>query len=208
MVKARKGERYNNYDNSDDAGDIAKIEEGIEENLLGELIDGRVLVKVGMEELSRRGYGYREESSKNYYLYMYEALYLLYNNKMSVIKGDRELTFDELVDGALEYDATALTKFLVYRDLRSRGYVAREGFGFNDDFRVYERGEYGTKPARYIVTALNEGREIKIDNLSSMVEQISTMGKEPIIAVIERRGEVIYYKVGKMHFSDRGKVNT
>ena len=26
------------------------------------------------------------------------------------------------------------------------------------------------------------------------------MGKEPIIAVIERRGEVIYYKINKMNF--------
>ena len=28
------------------------------------------------------------------------------------------------------------------------------------------------------------------------------MGKEPIIAVIERRGEIIYYKVNKMNFSE------
>ncbi len=26
------------------------------------------------------------------------------------------------------------------------------------------------------------------------------MGKEPIIAVIERRGEIIYYKINKMNF--------
>ena len=26
------------------------------------------------------------------------------------------------------------------------------------------------------------------------------MGKEPIIAVIERRGEVIYYKISKINF--------
>ena len=28
------------------------------------------------------------------------------------------------------------------------------------------------------------------------------MGKEPIIGVIERRGEVIYYKINKMNFFD------
>jgi len=27
------------------------------------------------------------------------------------------------------------------------------------------------------------------------------MGKEPIIAVIERRGEVIYYKISKINFN-------
>ena len=28
------------------------------------------------------------------------------------------------------------------------------------------------------------------------------MGKEPIVAVIERRGEVIYYKISKMNFQE------
>jgi tRNA-intron endonuclease len=27
------------------------------------------------------------------------------------------------------------------------------------------------------------------------------MGKEPIVAVIERRGEVIYYKISKINFN-------
>ena len=31
-----------------------------------------------------------------------------------------------------------MSVFLVYRDLRSKGYVAKEGFGFGNDFRVYE----------------------------------------------------------------------
>ncbi len=37
-------------------------------------------------------------------------------------------------------------------------------------------------------------------NLQKKIEQITQMGKEPIIAVIERRGEVIYYKINKMNF--------
>ena len=32
------------------------------------------------------------------------------------------------------------------------------------------------------------------------IEEITQMGKEPIIAVIDRRGEVIYYKINKMNF--------
>jgi tRNA-intron endonuclease len=186
----------------------AKDKEIEDQSIQGEVVDGRVIVssKSSIDELARRGYGYKEEIDgvERYYLYMYEALYLLYTSKIIVKDKGRILTFDELVDEALKYDNSAWTKFLIYRDLRSRGYVVREGFGFNNDFRVYDRGDYSSKPARYVVFALNEGREVKIDTLSSIVEQISTMGKEPIMAVIERRGEVIYYKVSKMHFPDRG----
>jgi tRNA-intron endonuclease len=36
--------------------------------------------------------------------------------------------------------------------------------------------------------------------LQKKIGEITQMGKEPIIAVIERRGEVIYYKINKMNF--------
>ena len=44
------------------------------------------------------------------------------------------------------------------------------------------------------------GRQEKMGNLQKKIEEISQMGKEPIIAVIERRGEVIYYKINRMNF--------
>ena len=37
-------------------------------------------------------------------------------------------------------------------------------------------------------------------NFKKKIEQITQMGKEPVIAVIERRGEVIYYKINKIEF--------
>ena len=89
---------------------------------------------------------------------------------------------------------------MIYRDLRSRGYVVREGFGFGTDLRVYERGDYPKKPAKYVVFALDEGIEKGMSELQKSVKEMAKMGKEAIIAVIERRGEVIYYKVSRARF--------
>jgi len=100
----------------------------------------------------------------------------------------------------IKQDEESLTKFLIYRDLRTRGYTVKDGFGFGSDFRVYERGDFGEKGAKYLVFGLNEGKQEKIGQLQKKIEQITQMGKEPIIAVIERRGEVIYYKISKMNF--------
>ena len=99
-------------------------------------------------------------------------------------------------------DSETLTKFLIYRDLRNRGYVVKDGFGFGSDFRVYERGQFGEKGAKFLVFGLNEGQQEKMGNLQKKIEEITQMGKEPIIAVIERRGEVIYYKINRMNFYD------
>jgi tRNA-intron endonuclease len=151
-----------------------------------------------VNELEKRGYGEREKNKL--ILKDYEALYLCQINKLIVEKGNKVVSFDKLVEFSLKRDPDAWTSFLIYRDLRTRGYVVKEGFGFGTDFRVYDRGEYGKKPARYVIFGLNEGKEIRIKDIEKVIEQIVRMGKEPVIAVIERRGEVIYYKLSKARF--------
>lgn len=145
------------------------------------------------EELKKRGYG--EELDDKLSLKDYEAIFLLYSGKLRVLKDGKEISVNELVDIFISRNANTLTSFLIYRDLRSRGYVVREGFGFGVDFRVYDRGKYSSKSAKYVVFGLNEGTKTSIKELSEIVSQIERMGKEAVLAVIERRGEVIYYKI-------------
>ena len=160
---------------------------------------GKVLVDETrfQDELRTKGFGEKEDAE--YVLKAYEALYLM-NTRRLVLKGRKEMTFDSLFDMLVKYDRNIMTKFLVYRDLRSRGYVAKEGFGFGNDFRVYERGEYEKKPAKYVIFGINEGTNITARSFLQAIEQIEKMGKEAVVAVIERRGEVIYYKASKMRF--------
>lgn len=160
---------------------------------------GKVLVDETcfQDELRTKGFGEKEDAE--YVLKAYEALYLM-NTRRLVLKGRKEMTFDSLFDMLVKYDRNIMTKFLVYRDLRSRGYVAKEGFGFGNDFRVYERGEYEKKPAKYVIFGINEGTNVTARSFLQAIEQIEKMGKEAVVAVIERRGEVIYYKASKMRF--------
>lgn len=165
-------------------------------------IEGKRIVvddKESFSELDSGGYGTKE--GETYILRNYEALYLIYANKLKLFdESGKELNFNELAEVAQKEDPNFWTKFIIYRDLRSRGYVVREGFGFGIDLRVYDRGDYPSKPAKFVVFALDEGIETKIDSLQKSVREITKMGKEAIIAVLERRGEVIYYKVNRVHF--------
>jgi tRNA-intron endonuclease len=160
---------------------------------------GQVLVEEQrfQDELRTKGFGEKEDTK--YVLKPYEALYLLQTKRL-LLTGHDELSFDSLFDIMAKHDKNIMSKFLIYRDLRSRGYVAKEGFGFGNDFRVYERGDYEKKPAKYVVFGINEGTNITAKDFYESIEQIEKMGKEAVIAVIERRGEVIYYKASKMAF--------
>jgi len=150
------------------------------------------------DQLRNRGFGEKEDN--DYVLKSYEALYLSYTKRLVVKGNDHIVGFDDLVRILIRRDKNILTRFMVYRDLRSRGYIPKEGFGFGVDFRVYERGEFEKKPAKYVVFGISEGTKIKADKLAKTINQIARMGKDAVIAVIERRGEVIYYKISKASF--------
>jgi tRNA-intron endonuclease len=159
----------------------------------------RVTERARFGELEESGYGSREGQVLR--LHDYEALYLIYAKKLDLVdKAGKEISFEKLAELAQKRAGDAWTKFVIYRDLRSRGYIVREGFGFGTDLRVYERGDYPRKPAKFVVFALDEGIEKGMADLQKSVREMAKMGKEAIIAVIERRGEVIYYKVSRARF--------
>jgi tRNA-intron endonuclease, archaea type len=154
------------------------------------------------DQLRNKGFG--EIFNQEFILSGLETLYLLSNNKIKLV-GKREYDFSSLLKMLLKKDKKILTKYLIYRDLRSKGYVVKEGFGFGIDFRIYERGDYGKRPSKYVSIGINEGINIKSKDFVDMIDQIENMGKDTVIAVIERRGEVIYYKTTKMSFFENKK---
>jgi len=152
-----------------------------------------------LQKLEQKGYG--EIEKDKLILKSFESLYLLYTGKLVLFKGKKKIDFDSLLQIHKQQDDNILTKFLVYRDLRTKGYTVKDGFGFGSDFRVYGKGDFAEKGAKFLVFSLSEGKREKIGKLQKMIEEITNMGKEPIIAVIERRGEIIYYKISRMNFN-------
>jgi tRNA-intron endonuclease len=170
----------------------------IEAHLAGN--DKVVIVETRFQdELRTKGFGEKEDAE--YVLKPYEALYLIHTKRLK-LKNKPWIDFNSLFERLLKHNRNIMSEFLVYRDLRSRGYVAKEGFGFGNDFRVYERGEYEKKPAKYVVFGIKEGTNTTAKEFASTVGQIQKMGKEAVVAVIERRGEVIYYKAATIRFTD------
>lgn len=150
------------------------------------------------QELEQKGYG--EIEKDKLFLKSFESLYLLYTGILVIFKGKKNINFNSFLQICKKQDDTILTKFLVYRDLRTRGYTVKDGFGFGSDFRVYGKGDFGEKGAKFLVFGLNEGKQEKLGKLQKKVEEITKMGKEPIIAVIQRQGEIIYYKISRINF--------
>ena len=152
-----------------------------------------------IDALTSRGYGTSED--KVFTLTFFEALYLADKGMLEVKDGKgKTVDFQSLLRCYEAVNENAWVNYIVYRDLRSRGYVAREGFGDGIDFRVYERGEYGKDTAPYLVLSIQEGKPLGIDQMADALRQVQSQKKEMVLAVMNRRGEIVYYSVSQMAF--------
>jgi len=158
--------------------------------------------KEGIESLSTRGYGVPE--NENLLLTFFEALFLVSKEILEVFdeKIGKTVSFQDILERFQLTDKDAWVKYLVYRDLRSRGYVVREGFGLGIDFRVYERGEYGKEIASYLIFVIQEGQPVLIEELARALSYVLNLKKKLVLAVINRRGEVVYYSVSQFTLSE------
>ena len=150
------------------------------------------------QQLKQKGYG--EMDQNKLLLKSFESLYLLFTGRLAIFRGKKNIDFDSFLQICKKQDKDILTKFLVYRDLRNRGYTVKDGLGFGSDFRVYDKPFSPKSPSKFLVFGLNEGKHEKTSKLQKKIEEITKMGKEPIIAVIQRQGEIIYYRVSEMNF--------
>lgn len=152
-----------------------------------------------IQELRDKGYGVSQE--KELLLKFHEALYLVDKDLLEVRSQEgKPLSFNELLQYAEKTDESIWAKYLVYRDLRSRGYVVRGGFGMGTYFRVYDRGEYGKDTAKYLILAIQEGKPMKLETLTQIMKQCQSLKKELVLAVMSRRGEIVYYSLSQLTF--------
>ena len=79
-----------------------------------------------------------------------EAVYLMEKKILEVCEGDRKLSLDELVKRAEKHYENFRERYLVYKDLRDRGFIVTPGIKFGSDFAVYRIGP-GLEHAPFIV---------------------------------------------------------
>ena len=166
------------------------------------LRDENVLVPSSeeIEGLSSRGYGTPE--NENLLLSFHEALYLLDKGIIEIRdeKTHSNVTFQGLLEKSRSVDEDSWVRYMIYRDLRSRGYVVREGFGLGIDFRVYKRGEYGKSTADYLILGIKEGQPVLIVDLAGILARVQSLKKALVLAVLNRRGEIVYYSLSRLAF--------
>lgn len=140
-----------------------------------------------------KGYGQLDKERGIIVYSNVEALYLLENKMATVISGNSEMSFNELLCALEGKSETLWRDYVIYRDLRNRRYTVKEGFSPDLIFRVFERGEFQKEVAKYLIAPLSEGKSIKLSKIKHLLSICRALKKEMVISVVDRRNEIVYY---------------
>ena len=110
-----------------------------------------------------------------------------------------DIPSEELVSYFTSHNRNFWSRYLVYKDLRNRGYVVSIGTRITAPFRIYSRGtKPGESVSKTVIYPLPEGEEIDLDLLDQIVKQAKIDRKNLLLSVIDRLGDVTYYQASQL----------
>ncbi len=124
-----------------------------------------------------------EYFSKPLELSIEEAYYLLIKEKITIFDTEKEkdLTIEEFFEIAKQIHYKFQEKFIVYQDLREKGYVPRPGLKFGADFVVYRKGP-GLEHSPFIVHVLPHNTKITAIDMVRAGRLATSVRKKFVIA--------------------------
>ena len=165
--------------------------------MAGELLQDRVIVNDPAEgsALYNRGFFGTPQPGGGLAMNLLEAVYLVEAGRLEVRRRGKAVGARELFRAAsASMDAFEIL-YLVYRDLRQRGYVV-EARGGPVDFQVYPRGGAPKKtPSKYWVRALSERAVFDLAELLERAEGAAAVRKTLLLGLVDEESDLTYYSV-------------
>ena len=179
----------------------------------GELIEERVIIwnEKALELYDQSGYGkpLPEEKPNRLELDLVEATYLMERGILKVFvrkNGTKKyLNLSDMMKIGEERVHQFHPQYIVYSDLRSRGYLVKTGYKFGAHFRVYDRGvklKRGPKAphehTKYVVHAVPEEAAFSLPEMSRAVRLAHNIRATFVWAVVDKESDVTYYIIRRL----------
>ncbi len=165
----------------------------------GELIGDTVKLEDEAEasQIYNKGFFGYPQSGGGIELDLMEAAYLIESGKLEVERDNEKITFSSLSRSAFKINESFQVQYIVYRDLRQRGYVAKTYSG-EFDFRVFPRGGTPTSSeTKYWVLTFSERSIFDISTLLDKLNKADRKRKELLLAVVDEEGDITYYRASE-----------
>ena len=166
----------------------------------------------GIEDFYRNSYiGTIEEEKEGIEVLILEpieALLLCERHRILIWKDNdkdkAQYDFESLLTYFTQFDERLWQKYIIYMDLRKRGYLVRTGYGDGIDFRVYKRGaDFEKDAAKFLIYPVFEGDPIELKDLDKISRVAMSSRKDLIVATVDRLSKAIYYSVKKFQILNK-----
>jgi len=179
----------------------------------GELIEERVIIwdREAVSLYTEHGYGKPMplESPERLELDLIEAAYLLEKGKLKiyVMEGNKKrmLNLKEVMEIGEKRVSQFHAQYVVYSDLRNKGYLVKTGYKFGAHFRVYEKGvkiKRGPKApfehTKFVVHAVPEEAAFSLPEMSRAVRLAHNIRATFVWAVVDKENDVTYYEIKRL----------
>ena len=168
----------------------------------------------GLEEFYNTSYiGTIEQNSDKQDILVFDAIEILLLSERNRIllwedndKNKNLHNFESLLIYFTQFDDRLWHKYIIYMDLRKRGYLVRTGYGDGIEFRVYKRGaDFEKDSAKFLIYPVFEGAPIELRDLDKMSRVAMGSRKDLIVATVDRLSKPIYYSVKKFQILNKEK---
>jgi len=152
-----------------------------------------------------------------------DGLYLVEKGILEVYDKDRNVNFEELLEKGkkLTNDENFYIKYVVFRDLMSRGYILATGIKFGVDFRVYDKkdNKKGIKSektgernienlwqkqnnvqqirmhSKFLIKVVPEEYVSSFPGIAGDVRLARAVNKNLVYAVVDKDSDILYYRI-------------
>ena len=169
----------------------------IEIELVGDLF---VVDEKSSQSLLSKGFGNKEKNL--YQLEPCEVLYLIEKKKARVTEIDdnrftsrfrksrsKNLSFNQV----LKRKNVSIRDYVVYKDLKTKGYQVKSGLKYGFRFRIYDKGiKKGEDHSLWLVEPVMETDTSKISDLAGKNRIAHTTRKKMLLAIVDNEDNVTY----------------
>jgi tRNA-intron endonuclease len=163
------------------------------------LVGDKVLVEDSVLKgvLVEKGFG--ESKGRNLILDLFETLYLVEKGRLVLVdKKEKQFSPKKILTLGTEHDKQFYSKFIVYSDIREKGYCIKTGLKFGFDFRVYPKGKkMGEEHSEFVINVASENEKVSMTQLSRMTRLAGSTHTKLLQAVVDREDSVNYYLLAR-----------
>jgi len=174
--------------------------------MTGKLAGNEVLVEDQAEasQIHNKGSYGVPQTGGGLKLDLMEAIYLVESERLEILSDDKKLSASTLLMLGHKSSEGFEVRYLVYRELRQRGYIVKLGQP-PLDFRVFPRGGAPTKtPSKWWVSAISERSTFDLSKSLEHLDRTNDVRKKLLLAVVDEESDVTYYDVKRV--TPKGKL--